>query len=430
MKENKEEWRSAKYYKSKTGVVENLNEIEITSTGNIRYSKTKKKINISNSNKKGYPIVRFYKNKKQHKYSIHVLVASTFLETPNSSGYFVDHIDRNKQHFDISNLRFVTISENAKNSSLKSQNIVFINIKSKKIINTLDITVNKRKYINRIINKKSETSDWITMSLDMYCRYNKINIFLEINRMLSENWIKISNNKYINNKGELKSFKNRTKIPNFSFGNLNTSGYYVTSKVFKKYSNLVHRIVAQVFLNNDRPLNDRLIDHIDSNPKNNSFDNLKIVKDQKENISNPNTILKMSKQIKCTLMDGDILYFTSRDRCSELLNVRKGTILSWIKDNSKIQNLYPEIKSLCYIESPIPEGSKINIFNLTKYTNFSIDVRKYKSLTDINNFLLENKITSRKDLENRGYLNLYWKIKSHKWTKLITYYKGANSNKD
>ena len=50
-----------------------------------------------------------YKN-----YSVHRLVAETFLDNPNNLK-FVDHIDRDKSNNDSSNLRWVTAQENLYN---------------------------------------------------------------------------------------------------------------------------------------------------------------------------------------------------------------------------------------------------------------------------------------------------------------------------
>ena len=47
-------------------------------------------------------------------YSVHRLVAETFLENPDMKKY-IDHIDRDKTNNDVSNLRWVTSQENLYN---------------------------------------------------------------------------------------------------------------------------------------------------------------------------------------------------------------------------------------------------------------------------------------------------------------------------
>lgn len=51
------------------------------------------------------------KTKKQIKYYVHRLIAETLIENPNNL-YEIDHIDRNKLNNSVSNLRWVSRSEN------------------------------------------------------------------------------------------------------------------------------------------------------------------------------------------------------------------------------------------------------------------------------------------------------------------------------
>lgn len=67
----------------------------------------------------GYPRLLIRKQGKCYHKNIHRLVAETFI--PNPNGYKeVDHIDHNKQNNHVSNLRWVTHSENMKNKKSKS----------------------------------------------------------------------------------------------------------------------------------------------------------------------------------------------------------------------------------------------------------------------------------------------------------------------
>lgn len=54
------------------------------------------------------------------KYTIHRLIAQTYLENPDNKPY-VDHIDRNTLNNNLSNLRWVTGRENNLNRKLKKK---------------------------------------------------------------------------------------------------------------------------------------------------------------------------------------------------------------------------------------------------------------------------------------------------------------------
>jgi len=63
----------------------------------------------------GYAYVSFYRNGKYKNYSIHRLVAESFLENPLNKQQ-VNHKDGIKTNNDVNNLEFVTQSENIKHS--------------------------------------------------------------------------------------------------------------------------------------------------------------------------------------------------------------------------------------------------------------------------------------------------------------------------
>jgi hypothetical protein len=56
-----------------------------------------------------------------NRYAIHRLVAFVWLPAPTAEGCVVDHIDRNRQNNHASNLRWVSLSENALNRTLETK---------------------------------------------------------------------------------------------------------------------------------------------------------------------------------------------------------------------------------------------------------------------------------------------------------------------
>ena len=69
----------------------------------------------------GYQRVTFVKDKKRKILYVHRLVAIQFLDNPDEKPC-VDHIDQNTKNNKVSNLRWATKSENARNSKICSTN--------------------------------------------------------------------------------------------------------------------------------------------------------------------------------------------------------------------------------------------------------------------------------------------------------------------
>lgn len=88
------------------------------------YSKSHKKYLKATTNKDGYQMVYLQENSKQTEFSIHRLVAISFIPNPENKGY-VNHKNGNKLDNHVNNLEWTTNSENIKHyhRELKDKNI-------------------------------------------------------------------------------------------------------------------------------------------------------------------------------------------------------------------------------------------------------------------------------------------------------------------
>ena len=110
-----EEWRDIDGYE---GLYKVSNTGKIKSTDRILYmgknyvpSKVKGKLIKTRISKNGYVLVTLSSKSKTRHFYVHRLVAETFIPNPENKRE-VNHIDTNKLNNDVSNLEWVTSSEN------------------------------------------------------------------------------------------------------------------------------------------------------------------------------------------------------------------------------------------------------------------------------------------------------------------------------
>lgn len=101
-------------------IVENSNnKYEVSNLGNVRSSKTLKKLKPLIN--KGYKVVGIIENNQRKTRTIHRLVAKAFIPNPQNKRE-VNHIDGNKNNNCIDNLEWVTPKENMAHSRLTGLN--------------------------------------------------------------------------------------------------------------------------------------------------------------------------------------------------------------------------------------------------------------------------------------------------------------------
>lgn len=140
----------------------------IDTDGNV-YSKRKNKYLKQNINKYGYCKVTLQKNKYRKIFSVHRLVAETFI--PNPKNYpCVNHIDSNRTNNNINNLEWCTYEEN---TQWALKNGRFDNMSKQNSIRLKNNPLNGYIYANEITKKK-------------VAKYDKYNNLIEIYESISE----------------------------------------------------------------------------------------------------------------------------------------------------------------------------------------------------------------------------------------------------
>ena len=106
-------------WKSLKGLVECGEYYEVSNLGNIRScGRGKVKLRKLSVGTDGYLQIRLHYNKKQKTYGVHRLVAIAFIPNPNNLPE-VNHIDKNRQNNNISNLEWLTHADNTRHSQNK-----------------------------------------------------------------------------------------------------------------------------------------------------------------------------------------------------------------------------------------------------------------------------------------------------------------------
>lgn len=105
--------------------------LEISSYGNVRFSKNKK-AKASHLNKYGYPTIHVRQNGEVYAYRVHRLVAMLFVKNPNPQKYdCVNHKDENPSNNYFDNLEWC---DRAYNNNYGSHNLKIAKSHSKQII--------------------------------------------------------------------------------------------------------------------------------------------------------------------------------------------------------------------------------------------------------------------------------------------------------
>lgn len=439
--EEKEEWRLMKYYRSNSGTVETIKNVEVSNKGRFRYLNTKSEINIIRYKDHVYPKIKITLSLNNRKsFMVHVAIASTFLDVPEKKGLQVDHIDRDANNFKLNNLRFVTAKENGLNRNYSGKSKIFIVFNGLFEIVTYIKTDNIQekdwaKIYKNLIKYKQNGFIICQFSKEFYDLVyidNKFNLNKFLEYYKSE-WKIFRNNWYISNYGIIMKITSLGIL--FTLGSKIASGYFVVNSDLG--SERVHRLVIRAFLRNFKPIPDNyVIDHIDGNKENNNLQNLRMVL-QEENMRNEITIEKLSIPIKCFSEEQKSwIYFKSSSEAARIFGfgIKTSTIYSWVVGNNRSTlEGFANFSKLSNEEiSKLKEGilnfiTKKDEIKFPEYSKIKSARWYINSSEDVNKFINSNKITSASDFQIR-FLAIYSKASKNNWLSQLKYYSEKDEN--
>lgn len=144
-------------------IINNYPNYSISNLGNVKNNRTGKLLK-GRLSRKGYLRVGLYSDDdktKNKNISIHRLVGDSFLENPDNKSS-IDHIDRNKQNNNISNLRWATNEEQSRNQKKRvGCSSIYKGVSFYKITNKWlsSITINKKRVCLGYFKTEEEAKD-------------------------------------------------------------------------------------------------------------------------------------------------------------------------------------------------------------------------------------------------------------------------------
>lgn len=301
---------------------------------------------ISHAYKDDYPYYAINKTSYggSTRISIHRALALIFIPTMKTDSFdnlLVDHVNRNIEDYSLSNLRWVTASENRQNTT----KVDYIDRYRYEAYLDKDMKNLARVYTEKeIYDSKMEKGYLITRADTGKICYGyywkvipkEVEMYLNGEVLDPSLWkLHYSGKYWVHPLGVIgcatRSAKSGKDLKN-SYLSVGTfrGGY-------RRYNGApINRLVAETFLNNNKPIDDDLqIDHIDTNRGNNRVNNLRICT-KTENMNNELTLLARRNKV---LVDN--VEYSSFTECGKALGIHRSIVAKRVKSD-----LYPNYKLL------------------------------------------------------------------------------------
>ena len=323
--------------------ISNYKNYKVSTFGNVRNKKTGRILKAANNG--GYFCVGL-SNKITKTFSVHRLVAETFIENPENKAH-VNHKDKNGLNNNLSNLEWATPKENNIHKSLETkqntnQNLTVWRIDSNSeeklekynSIEDASKWILENKYGNSLHNIRGGIScasrGVYNSSFGFKWQIDKgYNLEHEIwKEIIIEN--ENTNGYYISSLGR---FKNKKGVIMEDYKPHHTGYIYLRVNI-KKYA--LHRLVALIFIENIN--NKPFVNHIDGNKLNNKLDNLEWVTCSENNLHSHKLGLTNGhkrKIIQYNLEMNEIQKYNTIKEASENLNISLSCIKDVLKEKQK-----------------------------------------------------------------------------------------------
>jgi hypothetical protein len=346
----------------------------------------------------GYKCIKLVNdNGKPIGYYVHILVAKTYLTKTDIMQTQVDHIDGDKLNNDLSNLRFVTGSENIRNAFRNNKNMTCGRRSVQKLDNDHNVLETYESVISAARNNGLHQNDIIRCCRNTdvtahgyYWAYSQKKEKIEPKSDEIFKKIDVIKGMYIDSY-EISSYGRVRNTNTQNFLVQHTSSGYVRFGLYtrdlKRIRCHCHKLVAYFFIKKiDDPK--MVVNHIDKNKLNNHVSNLEWV------TSSENTTHSMGKKVcKINKDTGQILYtYESGTYAANSIGATKAAISRCCNNKSKtsfgfiwkfLEVIIDEMIDDGYIETTAKELNEYNEGTLISFINNANQLRYGRKLSNI-----------------------------------------------